>query len=287
MKILIAVDMEGISGVTHWDQVMPGNADYERYRRIMTLEVNAAIEGAFDGGATQVSVSDGHASGRNILVDLLDSRARLNSGSPSPFSMVEGVQHQVDGVFFIGYHARAGTAQAILDHTWSSKCVAGLWLNELEVGEIGLNAALCGHFGVPVVMISGDQSACREANELLGPLEMVIVKRATGRMAADCLPPAIAHAQLKEAASRAASRLALHASRIQSQDAASHSGLPQPLRLPAPIQVALELTHSEMSDRVALMPGVTRRHNRCIEFTAPDMAAAYLAFRVTVMLAAS
>jgi D-amino peptidase len=287
MKILIAADMEGISGVTHWEQVMPGNADYERYRRIMTSEVNAAIEGAFAAGAAEVSVTDGHASGRNILIDMLDPRARLNSGSPSPFSMIEGVQHNVDGVFFIGYHARAGTAQAILDHTWSSKCVAGLWLNDLEVGEIGLNAALCGHFGIPVLMISGDQSACREAKELLGLLETVIVKRATGRMSADCLPPAVTYAAIKEAASRAVSRLSVDRLARQPTASSGDTSLPQPLRLPAPIQIALELTNSEMSDRAAMMPGVTQRQKRRIEFSAPDMPAAYLAFRAAVLLAAS
>ena len=158
MRILIAADMEGISGVTNWDQVSPEHPEYERFRRIMTAEVNAAIEGAYAGGAQEVIVSDGHNLANNILVEELDRRARLNNGTPAPFAMVEGVQNGVDGVLFIGYHARAGTRNAILDHTWSSKCVLNLWLNDLLVGETGLNAAVCGNLNTPVLLVSGDQS---------------------------------------------------------------------------------------------------------------------------------
>lgn len=274
MKILIAADMEGVTGVVNWDQVTMGSADYERFRRIMTADVNAAVLGAFEGGAKEVVVSDGHSNARNILVEALDERARLNSGSPSPFAMLEGVQHGVVGVIYVGYHARVGTPQAILDHTWSSKCIGGLWLNGLEVGEIGLNAALCGFYGAPVLMIAGDQSACAEAKELLGALETVVVKRASGRMAAECLPPAVTQPLIKAAASRAVESLAA-------------GGAPQPFRLPAPIQVAVELNTSEMADRAAMLPGVHKRFGRRIELSAPDMPAAYLAFRAAAMLASA
>src|SRR5512143_4039607 len=99
--------------------------------------------------------------------------------------MVQGIDQGIDGVIFIGYHARAGTQNAILDHTWSSRRVANLWINETLIGEIGLNAAVCGHFSVPVIMISGDQSACQEAEELLGAVEKAVVKQASGRMSAE------------------------------------------------------------------------------------------------------
>ncbi len=203
MKILIAVDMEGITGVVHVDHTTPGHAEYERFRRLMTEDVNAAIRGAFDGSATEVVVSDGHWDNRNILIEELDSRARLNAGGPRPFSMVEGIDSGVDGVLFVGYHARVGTPNAILDHTWSTTRVAGLWLNDTLIGEIGLNAAVCGHFRVPVLMVSGDQSACAEASALLGPLELVIVKNAVGRTAAECLPPAVTKDKIRKAAKRA------------------------------------------------------------------------------------
>ena len=218
MKILIAADMEGISGVMHWDHVTPGHAEYARFRRIMTHDVNAAIAGALDAGAEEVTVTDGHWDDLNILVEELDPRARLNSGGPSPLSMVQGVSVDVSGVMFVGYHARAGSPNAILDHTWSDSRVANLWLNGKLAGEIGLNAAVCGHFDAPVIMISGDQTACAEAVETLAPdrgsrglgvVEIAVVKHATGRMAAECLSPEAAQKKIREAASRAVNRLRL------------------------------------------------------------------------------
>lgn len=274
MKILIAADMEGISGVTGWEQVTPGHAEYERFRRIMTADVNAAIQGTFEGGAKEVIVTDGHWNGSNILIEELNPRARLNSGTPSPFSMVEGVQNGIDGAIFVGYHARAGTQDAILDHTWSSKCVANVWLNELLVGETGLNAAVVGHFNVPVLLVSGDQSVCAEASELLGPLETVVVKQASGRMGADCLPPQAAQEMIRQAAMRAVKRLS--------------DGQPvPPYNLPPPINVVVELFYSEMADKAALLPGARRLDGRRVEISAADMPTAYRSFQAAVSLARS
>src|SRR5574339_890339 len=191
MKILLAVDMEGITGVTTWDQVTPGHAEYARFRKLMTQDVNAVIRGALEAGADEVIVADGHWNGSNILVEELDARARLNTGSPSPFSMMQGIDESVDGVMFIGYHARNGTPSAILDHTWSSRTVANIWLNDILTGEYGLNAALAGHFGVPVIMASGDQTACKQMSEQLGDIEPAVVKQASGRFAAECLSPEV------------------------------------------------------------------------------------------------
>ena len=238
MKILIAVDMEGITGVVHGDQVTPTHPEYDRFRRLATGDVNAAIRGAFAAGADEVVVSDGHWDNRNLLIEQLDPRARLNSGSPRPFSMVQGIDGDVAGVFFIGYHARVGTPDAILDHTWSTARVAGLWLNDQETGEIGLNAAVCGHFGAPVLMISGDQSACAEATALLGPVEAVEVKHATGRNSAECLSPHETALLIEQGAARAVGRL------LAGKAAA-------PFRLTAPIGVAVAFIRSEMADGAA------------------------------------
>lgn len=264
MKILIAADMEGITGVTHWDQVFPAHPEYARFRRLMTGDVNAAIRGAFDAGAEQVVVTDGHNRSQNILIEELDPRARLNSGSPAPFSMVQGIDDSVDGVFFVGYHARIGAQHAILEHTWSDERVANLQINGREFGEIGLNAAVCGHFGVPVVMISGDQTACAEAVELLGEIETAVVKHATGRMSAELLPPQISQARIQQAAYEAASRV-------------KDGTQPPALYLTAPITLTVHLVHSEMADRVAFLPGA-RRADRRIEYTAGDMPSIYAAF---------
>jgi D-amino peptidase len=266
VKILIAADMEGVSGVVHWDHVTPGHAEYARFRRLMTGDVNAAIRGAFEAGADGVVVSDGHSNGRNILVEELDPRARLNSGSPSPFAMVQGVDTGVDAAMFVGYHARVGAPNAILDHTWSSSRVANLWLNGRVMGETGMNAALCGHFGVPVVMVSGDQTVCAEAIELLGQIEVAVVKNASGRMAAECLPPEVAQRKIYEASVRAVRQL-------QAGQTA------EPLRLSPPITLAIEFIYSEMADRAALLPGVRRTEGKRIEFVADDMPTAYRALR--------
>ena len=124
-------------------------------------------------------------------------------------AMIQGVDQGVDGVIFIGYHARAGSQDAILDHTWSSRRVANLWLNDILVGEYGLNAAVAGHFNVPVLMLTGDQTACAQATELLGNIETVVVKQAISRMAAECLPPQITQERIQNAASQAVKRLKL------------------------------------------------------------------------------
>jgi len=271
MKILIAVDMEGISGVTMWEHVTPGNAEWERFRKVMTEDVNAAIRGAFDAGASEVVVADGHWDGSNIMVELLDSRASLNSGSPSPLSMVQGIDSGIDGVLFVGYHARAGSANGILDHTWSSRRVANLWLNDKLVGEYGLNAAVCGHFNAPVLMISGDQTVCAQASELLGSIETAVVKQATGRFSAECLPTKISQEKIYQAARRAIHNLEV--------------GKASPLKLAEPVQVAIEFISSDMGDRVSLLAGVERVDGRRVEFKAPDMVAAYLAFRSAVNIA--
>jgi D-amino peptidase len=272
MKILIAADMEGATGVVHWDHVDPGHDEYKRFRRLMTADVNAAIRAAFDGGAEQVKVVDGHAHKRNVLIEELDARARLYSGGPVSLAMVHGVQSDVDTAMFIGYHARAGSQNAILDHTWSSKSVSNLWLNDRLVGELGLNAAVCGHFGVPILLVSGDQSVSAEATELLGDVETAVVKWAEGRMGAECLPPQETETLIYDAAIRAVQRFEAGQS-------------PAPLRLSTPVRLAVEFTRSEMADQATLLPGAERTAARRIEYTASDTLIAYRAFQVLVVLA--
>jgi D-amino peptidase len=271
MKILIAADMEGITGVTAWDQVTPGHEEYARFRRLMTDDVNAAIRGAFEAGAEEILVTDGHWNGSNILLEDLDPRAKLNAGSPSPFSMMQGIDETVDGVMFIGYHARNGSPNAALDHTWSSRTVANLWLNEMLTGEYGLNAALAGHFGAPVIMVSGDQTACAQVAELIGEVDRAVVKFASGRYAAECLPPQAAQGIIQEAAMRAVARL-------------GEGEAPDPFVLDAPITVTVEFFTSDMADRASRIP-YTRREGTRVTLTADEVPAAYNGFRALVMLA--
>jgi D-amino peptidase len=272
MKVLIAADMEGITGVVHWDQVSLTHPEYARFRKLMTQDVNAAIRGAFDAGADELVVTDGHAWGRNILLEDLDPRARLNSGALSFLSMVQGVDQGVDGVLYVGYHARIGAPQATLEHTWSDERVFGLWLNSQLHGEPGLNAAVCGHFDVPVVMVSGDQAVCDECLAMLGDVETAVVKRASGRMAAELLPPAATQELIEQAAWRAVTRLVSGAA-------------PAPYRLTPPIHMAIEFVQSEMADKAMLMPGALRAQDRRVEYTADDMLTIYRAFRTLLALA--
>jgi D-amino peptidase len=271
MKILIAADMEGITGVTNWDQVDPHHAEYSRFRRQMTSDVNAAVRGVCEAGVKDILVTDGHDRGTNILLEDLDPCARLISGDYSPMAMVQGIDQEIDGLIFVGYHARAGSQNAILDHTWSSRRVANLWLNNILVGEYGLNGAVAGHFNVPVLMITGDQTACAQASELLGPIETVVVKTALSRMAADCLPPQITEELIQRAASQAVKRL-------QAGEA------PKPFALTPPVHVIIDFNSSDQADQAAILPGSKRLDGRRLTFTSDDMLSAYFSFQAAVAL---
>ena len=205
------------------------------------------------------------------LIEELDARARLNTGSPSPFSMMQGIDQTIDGVMFVGYHARNGSQNAILDHTWSSRTVANVWLNDRLTGEYGLNAAVAGHFATPVIMVSGDQTACAQVTELIGDVETAVVKQASGRFAAECLAPQVTQEVICMSAERAVERLA-------------QGNAPEPFVLDTPIIVTVEFFTSDMADRATRIPFTTREGRR-VSLTAQEMASAYNGFRAMVMLA--
>lgn len=271
MKIYISADMEGIGGIVHSDQTDSTHSEYARCRKLMTAEVNAAAQGALDGGATDVLVNDSHGGMRNILIEELHPQATLLSGATKSFSMMAGLDRTFDAVLFIGYHARAGSSFANLDHTWNGPTILqNVWLNGVEVGEAGLNAALAGYFGVPVVLLTGDQTACAQARELLGAdLETVAVKQALGRAAAKNLPLAQTHTLIRAAAARAVANCKQRA----------------PFTLPSPITLRLALARSSQADRCLLMPEVKLVAPRVIEFTHADYAVLYNAFRALMVLA--
>jgi len=249
MKLLISVDMEGITGVMHWDQVTPGHMEYERFRKLMTGDVNAAIRGALDAGVEEVVVTDGHWFGYNILVEELDSRARLTSGTGGPLGMVQGVSSGVDAAFFIGYHARAGSQNAILDHTWSSSRVHNVWLNDNLAGETALDAMVCGHYNVPVILLSGDQTVAAEADALLPGIVTAVVKTASGRMSAECLPPEESDQVIYSQAYAAIHKL--------------HTGnSPAPFKPAAPLTLKVELATTDLADKAAFLPGAERMDGR-------------------------
>ena len=268
MKVYISVDIEGISGVVSSEQGQPGNADYERARELMTQEANAAIVGARAAGATEILVNDSHGGMRNLLINQLDAVADLVSGSPKPFGMMEGLDNTFDMAFLVGYHARAGTPQAILDHTYSGRCVAHVELNGRPVGEIGLNAALAGVRGVPVGLVTGDQAATAEAADLLGPsLRTVTVKEAVGNHAARCLHPEEVQSLIRQAAEQALMAKV------------------EPFRLEAPVVLRLVLRSSLMADYASLIPGARRLDGYTVEYAHDDYPTIYKVLRAMVRLA--
>lgn len=271
MRIYISVDMEGIAGTFTWRQ---DEGEWRpQVRRLMTLEVNAAIEGALAAGATRVLVNDSHNEMANLDPELLHPAADLVQGTPKPLSMVEGVQEGFDGAFFIGYHGAAGTAPAVLDHTYADPA----WevrINGRPVNEAAINAGVCGYFGVPVVLVTGDETACRQMQEWLPWARTVAVKQAASRYAARSMHPERARQAIREAARAVVADLA-RGRRFQT------------LVFEPPIVVELTTMHSGQADVASLMPGVERVGPRTLRYQDTDYVRAFRALRAMLVLAGS
>lgn len=271
VKVFISVDMEGISGIVHGDQTTPGTPEYASARKWMAQDVNAAVEGALAAGATEVLVNDSHGSMRNIDPDDLHPQAILISGSPKPLSMMQGIDATFVACLFIGYHAKAGTEDAILDHTISGSVVRAVRVNGLELPELGINAAIAGYYGVPVVLVSGDTAVCRQAEEILGPeIVAVAVKEAYGRLAAKLVPMAEAREKIRMGVKRA----------LEKRNAV------KPFRLAAPYSFELAYHISAQADLGAmLLPQVKRLDARTLAFTANDYLEGFRMLRALISLA--
>jgi D-amino peptidase len=271
MRVYISVDMEGIAGVAHEDQTDPIDprhaGEYNRFRRLMTNEANAAIAGAMQSGATGILVNDSHWLMRNLLAEELDPAAELLSGGPKRLSMVEGIDGGFDAAMFIGYHARAGTGHATIDHTYTSR-VYEARINGRPVGELALNAAMAGVHGVPVALVSGDQALAAEARGVLGNhVETVVVKEAVGRFAVRSLAPAVACERIRTGAAKAL--------------ATRHP----PFTFPAPMRLEVDFTLTQMADMAELVPGSTRTAGRTVGFTGDDYGEVFRAWRAMYNLA--
>jgi D-amino peptidase len=271
MKVYISVDMEGVAGVVHEDQTDPTEArhsgEYNRFRRLMTNEANAAIAGALEAGANSVLVNDSHWLMRNLLAEDLNPAAELLSGAPKRLSMVEGIDAGFDAAMFIGYHARAGTRNATIDHTYTSR-VHEARIDGHPVGELALNAAMAGLHGVPVALVSGDQALAAEAKALLGAgVETVIVKEAVGRFAARSVAPSLA------------------CERIRSGAAAALKRKHRPFTFGAPIKLEVDFIASQMADMAELVPGSSRTGGRTVSYTGDDYREVFRAWRAMYNLA--
>lgn len=206
MRVYLSADMEGASGVAAAADVVRGESGYDRGVDLLTGDVNAAVAGAIDAGADEVVVNDAHADMRNLDPGSLHEGARLLRGSSKPRGMLEGLEPGHDVACFVGYHAKAGTPRAVLNHTYYAASLVALRIDGREVGEIGVNARIAAGVGVPVGLVTGDDAAIAEVEEDVGDVETVSVKTGIDRFSADCRPPSETREEIRAAAARAVER---------------------------------------------------------------------------------
>ena len=272
MRVYVSVDMEGIAGISHPEPTRRGDDGYPAAVELMVGEANAAVEGAFAGGADEVVVNDSHGSMFNLSPAAMDPRARLVQGQ-KPLSMVEGAD---DGRFevalFVGYHTRAGHPRGTIAHTQSGAQTLTT-IDGRPVGEYGFNALYLGGLDIPVGMVSGDDALADEVAAFLPGTEPVIVKRAVGRAAADSLHPSRARDLVREGARRAVERATAGDARLR------------PLRVSPPIHVGIEFVHAGQADLASVLPSLRREGDRGVTFEASDPLTAYRLFVCAVRLA--
>lgn len=211
MNVYVSVDMEGITGIVHRDMLGSDQREYDRGRRLMTADANAAVEGLVQAGADYILVCDGHGPMRNLIFEDMHPKAHLltGSGNAKNHCQIEAADSRTfDAAVFVGYHAMAKTPKAIAPHTIAGAAVAELRINGRPHGETGLNAAVLGSLGIPVIMVTGDRTTMGEVWSFLGDqVEKVAVKEAVGTNAAICRPPSATIPEITSAAKRALENL--------------------------------------------------------------------------------
>jgi len=267
LKVYISADMEGVVGVVTGDQLGPSGFEYARARELMTAEVNAAIEGALAAGATEIVISDSHGNGENLLLEKLPRDVVLIRSWPRPLMMMEGIDASFDAVIFIGYHASTTNSAGVRAHTISSARLADIRLNGTSMPEAGINAAIAGHFGVPVVMISGDDVIIEETRSHLGDIEGAVVKEAISFHSAKTLMPETAFELIREKVTTALQRL----------DDFEH------YELETPITLDVRFKNYRPSEMLAYLSIVERTDSHSIRFVGKDMVevSKFLEFIVT------
>ena len=255
LKILISADMEGIGGVVTGDQLGPTGFEYQRFREFMTQEVNAAIEAAFAAGATEIVVVDAHGNAQNLLIEKFPKNVMVVRGFPRPLMMMQGIDESFDGVIFIGYHSSTTNPQGVRAHTISSARLADIRLNNISMPEGGINAAIAGHFNVPVIMVSGDDAACKEVESIIGDIEDAVVKWNYGFHSAKTMTPQAAQ-ELIGAKVRAA------VGRIRTF---------KPYKLRTPVQLDVRFKSYRASEVLSYLSIVERTDAHSIRFMGKDM----------------
>jgi D-amino peptidase len=271
MKILVSADMEGATGVTWPADVEPGTEQWQRCRAMFTSDVNGAIAGFLDGGADEVLVNEAHATMRNLLLESLDERATMITGRHKDLTMVEGIQHpDVDAVAFVGYHTGAGT-EGVLAHTYLPNSITGVWVNGVPASEGYLNAQVAAEYGVPVVLVTGDDRTCSDAASYAPQAQTVAVKDYVSRYAAACRTPARTFADIRAGAKAATGSAKRH----------------EPLSA-GPFTVDIEVDSVQLVTNASMVPTVERTGERRVAYTA---ATAYEMIRclkaVTTLIASA
>src|SRR5690625_2443029 len=268
MKLYLSVDMEGITGLSDYTYVDSSEHNYERARKIMTEEVNYVIEGAFEAGCEEILVNDSHSKMNNLLIDQLHPDATLITGDVKPFSMVQGLDDTFTGTMFIGYHARAAKF-GVMSHSMI-KAVRNMFINDHAIGEMGLNAYVAGYYGVPLLLVSGDDQACKEAKALHPNIHTVAVKETISRSAVKSLTPKKAGEKLKK-----------HVTEVLNNDQNV-----DPLTPPKEPVLTIEFNNYGQAEWANLMPGTNLESGTTkVSFQAKDILEAYQAMLVMVELA--
>jgi len=258
MKVYILTDMEGISMAYYWEQVKGGEPFYPRYRQILTMETNAAIEGAFAAGATEVVVNDGHGGGGpeyNLIWEELDQRAYIEKPDSSA-NILPSLDESFDALLLVGYHAMAGTPYSVMPHTQNSKAWKSFRLNGTECGEIAQMALIAGEYGVPVAYVSGDKAAVAEAKTFFGEdLPATVVKEAFASGRIKSLNP-------REAARRICSEV----------EQALKLPKRKPYYFPGPYRMEIEFNTKEQADTLKDNVRAARLNDTTVAYSA-DRAA--------------
>lgn len=255
MKIYISVDMEGVVGAVTGDQLSPTGFEYQRFREFMTQEANAAIEAAFAGGATEVTLSDSHGNAENLLIEKLPKNVLLVRGFPRPMEMMQGIDETFDGVIFIGYHASTNNPEGVRAHTFSSARLADVKLNNVSMSEGSFNAAIAGHFNVPVIMVSGDDAAVKEVTSAVGNIEGAVVKWNYGFHSAKTMMPEAAYDLIREKVKAAMGRI---------KDF-------KPYKVKTPVQLDVRFKNYRPSELLSYLSIVERLDSHSIRFMGKDM----------------
>ncbi|MFB6366852.1 M55 family metallopeptidase [Paenibacillus elgii] len=268
MKLYISIDMEGITGLVDATFVDSGKHNYERGRLIMTAESNHVIETAFQEGCGEVVVNDSHSKMNNLLIEKLHPETQLISGDVKPFSMVQGLDASFAGAAFLGYHTRAAR-KGVLSHTMIFS-VRNMYINDTAIGELGFNAFVAGHYGVPVLLVAGDDETAEEAEALMPGVTTAIVKRRISRTAALCLTPEKSGQLLRD----------------KTREALEARGRVKPLTPPDNPVLSIEFANYGQAEWAHLMPGTTiEQGSPVVSFQAKNILEAYQAMLVMTELA--